>query len=176
MDQPPRKGRKSSDSRSRGSESRLKRKTGKLPPTSCGRRTNEELWEAKADGRSVLDCGGRSAHLDQNYNRGRDRDRRGRVHGNAQLALVGIAVERMHVDYLSHGQQRQQSQANQGSRPKGPRPGSLFAAGMRHHCSQEIFPCLKDTQNWMRKPGLGLRSIGRGRPRPESQPLWRPFV
>ena len=176
MDQPPRKGRKSSDSRSRGSESRLKRKTGKLPPTSCGRRTNEELWEAKADGRSVLDCGGRSAHLDQNYNRGRDRDRRGRVHGNAQLALVGIAVERMHVDYLSRGQQRQQSQANQGSRPKGPRPGSLFAAGMRHHCSQEIFPCLKDTQNWTVWRQKGFSRAGDSGIRPRRQPMGHRFV
>ena len=42
-----------------------------------------------------------------------DRDRRSRLHGDAQLAMVGVAVQRMHVRHLDHGQQRQQSQTQQ---------------------------------------------------------------
>ena len=47
-----------------------------------------------------------------------DRNRRGRVHGNAQLAMVGIRVERMDMRHLDHGEQRQQGQTQKRSCPE----------------------------------------------------------
>ncbi|MGO9777961.1 MAG: hypothetical protein ACLQGT_12570 [Terracidiphilus sp.] len=47
---------------------------------------------------------------DQDDQDGYDRDRRGRVHRNTQLAMVGIRVERMDMGYLDHDEQRQQGQ------------------------------------------------------------------
>lgn len=51
--------------------------------------------------------------LYQQDHRGYDRNRRRRMHGNAERAVVGIAVKRMHVRHLHHGKQRQQDQAHQ---------------------------------------------------------------
>jgi len=52
-----------------------------------------------------------------NHGRG-DGNGRCRVHNDAQRAVVRIALERMVVGHLGHGQQRQQDQAQQGSDPE----------------------------------------------------------
>ena len=51
-----------------------------------------------------------AAHLNQKDGYCRRGDRCGRVQYDAQLALVGIAVERMNVRHLHNNQQREQSQ------------------------------------------------------------------
>ena len=54
-----------------------------------------------------------SLNVDQ-HNHSRDgRNRRGRLHRDAQRAMAGIAFDRMHMRHLSHGQQRHQSKAQQ---------------------------------------------------------------
>jgi hypothetical protein len=53
------------------------------------------------------------------HNHGRNsRNRRGRLHCDAQRAAVGISVGRMRVCHLGHGQQRQQGQAQQRGCPE----------------------------------------------------------
>ena len=43
-----------------------------------------------------------------------DHDGHNRVHGDAQRAMVGIAIGRMDVRYLNDGKQREQDQAQNG--------------------------------------------------------------
>jgi hypothetical protein len=49
---------------------------------------------------------------DQNTRDQHDHDGHNRVHRNAQRAVVGIAIGRMGVHYLDHGQKREQNQAH----------------------------------------------------------------
>jgi len=53
-------------------------------------------------------------HLDQHNYGSRHRNGRGRMHDDAQLAMVGIALERMRVRHLDHRQQRQEGKAHHG--------------------------------------------------------------
>jgi hypothetical protein len=56
----------------------------------------------------------RCSDLHQDDNRCRHLYRSHGVHHDAQRTVVGIIVERVHVRYLDHGQQRQQSHAHDG--------------------------------------------------------------
>jgi hypothetical protein len=66
------------------------------------------------NGRSRLKYRGGDFDLDENDDRSHNRDRRRRMHRDAQRAMVGIAFERMHVRHLDHGQQRQQDKTQHG--------------------------------------------------------------
>jgi len=69
----------------------------------------------------------RGADLDKDDDGRRDGHRRGRMKDNAQRAMVRIALERMHVRHLGHGQQRQKGQTQQSG---GPESARLPAAGV----------------------------------------------
>lgn len=60
------------------------------------------------DDRSRLKNRSGGFDLDENDRRSHNRDRRSRMHRDAQRTMVGIAFERMDVRHLDHGQQRQQ--------------------------------------------------------------------
>ena len=101
---------------------------------------------------------GGSLDLDQHDHRGHDRDGRSRVHHDAQRAMVGVAVERMHVRHLDHGQQRQQGKTHNGDQPA--KRLALARPILREmclkSCSTEATPVFKNTQNWMHaERGLG---------------------
>ena len=49
---------------------------------------------------------------DQEDNCRGHRNRRRRVHGNAELAMIGVGLQRMDVRHLDHGQQRQQGKTH----------------------------------------------------------------
>jgi hypothetical protein len=46
------------------------------------------------------------------------RNRRRRVHSDAQRAMIGIPVQRVHMRHLDHGQQGQQDQTQKSRYPK----------------------------------------------------------
>ena len=66
-----------------------------------------------ADDRTRLNQRLRPSDPDKDDQDGYDCNRRGRVHRNAQLAMVGIRVERVDMRHLDHGEQRQQGQTQQ---------------------------------------------------------------
>jgi hypothetical protein len=71
-----------------------------------------------ADIRARLNNRRGSSHFDQDNRSRHHRNRRSRVHRDAQRAMVGIPVQRMHVRHLDHGQQRQQGQAKKSGCPE----------------------------------------------------------
>jgi hypothetical protein len=79
-----------------------------------GRGACKQLGMPVPDDRLRRKNRGGALDLDQHNHGGRDRDGCGGVHHDAQRAMVGIAVERMHVRYLDHGQQRQQGKTHHG--------------------------------------------------------------
>jgi hypothetical protein len=81
-----------------------------------------------ADDRERFKNRGRSLNLNQHDHGSRDRDRRRCVHYDAQRAVVGIALERMHVRHLDHGQQRQQGKTHNGDQRQSPRLCAAIAA------------------------------------------------
>jgi hypothetical protein len=52
----------------------------------------------------------------QDYRDQHDHEGHNRVHRDAECTLVGIAIGRMDVHYLDHGQKREQNQAYDGRR------------------------------------------------------------
>jgi hypothetical protein len=69
---------------------------------------------------------GRGLHLDQHNHRRDDSNRGSRLHRDAQRAMVGIRLQRVHMRHLDHNQQRQQGQTQQSRCPKS--AGLLAAA------------------------------------------------
>jgi hypothetical protein len=61
------------------------------------------VWDRGANGDRGGDCDG-----------GRGWSRR--VHDHAELAMVGLAAERMHVGHLDNSQQREQQETHHGGR------------------------------------------------------------
>jgi len=57
-------------------------------------------------------------HTDQNDRCRHHRNRRRRVHCDAQRAMVGIALQGMHVRHLDQDQKHQQGQAKNSGRPE----------------------------------------------------------
>src|ERR1035441_6285276 len=87
-----------------------------------------------------LNGGGCGLDLDQYAHRGHNRDGRRRVHCNAQRAMVGIAVQRMHVRHLHHGKQRQQDQAHQDGQRQSAWLCAAFPAEICLKSCQQITP------------------------------------
>ena len=93
-----------------------------------------------------LNDGRRTLDLDQHHFGCRYRDRGCRMHRNAQRAMVGIGIHRMHMRYLHHGQQCEQNQTHDG---RNRQRSSLCAAFSAQKClkiSQHTYPCFKNTQ------------------------------
>jgi len=64
------------------------------------------------DSAKLGDYGCRSSDPDQNNCDQHDHERRNGVHRNAQRAVVSVAVGRMRMRYLNHGQKREKDQAH----------------------------------------------------------------
>lgn len=89
--------------------------------------------------------------LDQHDDDGCDRDRRSRVHHNAERAMVGVVFDGMDVRHLDHCQQRQQDKAQHGYCRPGAWLSAAFSAEMCLQSCQTDDPCTKDTQDSMRQ-------------------------
>jgi hypothetical protein len=72
----------------------------------------------EADDCTRLDNRRWGPHSDQDDRGRHHRNRRGRVHCDAQRAMVGITVQRVHMRHLDHGQQGQQGQAQKSGCPE----------------------------------------------------------
>jgi hypothetical protein len=72
--------------------------------------------------------------------------------------VVGIAFERVHVGHLDHGQQREQGQTQQSGPPESAWLRAAVPTKMCLKSGQQTNPCFKDTQNWTRTRGGGLRN------------------
>lgn len=102
---------------------------------------------------------GFTLHPDQNDDGSNSRDRRCRVHGNAQLAMVRIAGDRVDVGHLDHGQQRQQDQTHQSGCPESARLSATIFAHLRLKSSQLAVPNPKDTTHWTHQERQRLRIL-----------------
>jgi hypothetical protein len=71
-----------------------------------------------ADNRARLNQRRGGSDSDQDDRGRHHRNRRRRVHGNAQRAVAGIGVERMVMRHLGHSEQRQQGQTQQSDGPE----------------------------------------------------------
>ncbi len=125
----------------------------------AGRRgTGEKFGTPIADRRARLKNRQREFEPEQHHRRGHHRNRRGRVHGNAQRAVVGITVDGVDVRHLDDSQHRRQQQTQQGRRPECARPGTVLPTEIWLLLCQEKSLVLKDTQNCMRPAGAGMRT------------------
>lgn len=150
-------------------EERRARKFRKDELAAGWRRTGKELGMAVADHSAHRNGLRLGAHLDQNHDCRGHRNRRRRVHGNAQLAMVGIAAERMHVRDLSNGQQRQQGKTQHSDRRQSAQLCRPSTAEMCRKSRQIDIPCISrihslDARGRRRVPPGGFFSA-RGRQR-----------
>jgi hypothetical protein len=100
-------------------------------------------------------------HPDQNDHSRDCRDRRCRVHSDAQLAMVSVAVDRVDVGHLDHGQQCQQDQTHQSRHTESVRLPAAIFAHLRLKSSQWAVLNLKDTFHWTRHERQRLRILPR---------------
>jgi hypothetical protein len=77
-------------------------------------RANEETKESCLDNECGLSLAGGNTESDQNNGGCRRHSGRRRVHGDAQLAVLGGGLILMQVRGLSEGEQRQEDQAQRG--------------------------------------------------------------
>jgi len=70
------------------------------------------------DGHARLDIRRSAPYFDQDYGCRHHRNRRRRMHRDAQRAMVCIPVQRVHMSRLDYGQHRQQRQAEKSGCPK----------------------------------------------------------
>ena len=83
----------------------------------AGRRADEEAELGLADSQNGLGLrdGGAEEHKDND--RGGNCRGRHRVHGDAQLAMIGVGIAGVQVRDLGYGQKRQQEQAHGDDNP-----------------------------------------------------------
>ena len=98
---------------------------------------------------------------DQNDHGSNRCNRRCRVHGYTQLAMVGIAVDRVDMGHLDHSQQRQQDQTHQSACPESARPSTAIFAHLRLKSYQFTISSINDTYHWTRHKRQGLRFLFR---------------
>jgi hypothetical protein len=91
---------------------------------------------------------GERFHLNQHDDGGRNRDGRCAVHHDAEGAVVGICVQRMHVRNLDNGNQRKEEEADKGSYRQSCQLCAVFPAKL----------CLQSCQ--IGKPILRIHNIG----------------
>jgi hypothetical protein len=99
-----------------------------------------------ADNRARLNKRLRASDSDQDDHHRDDRNRRRRLHRDAQLAMIGIAFQRMHVRHLDHRQHRQQGQAQQRCCPESLWLSAAAPAKIWLQSGQKSVSCFKDTQ------------------------------
>ena len=111
-----------------------------------------------ADDRARLDERGGAAEFDQDDDDGDHGHRRGRLHGDAQRAVVGIRLRGMHMRHLNHDQQRHQRQTQQNSGSKRARPAASAFAQICLEAGQQDHPLLKGYTELdaSARPGLRL--------------------
>ncbi len=114
-----------------------------------GRGTREKLRMPVTNDRTGLEDRSRSFNLNQNHHCGRRRNRRGRVHDDAQWAMVGITLNGVNVRYLHNRQQRKQDETHHGSQRPGTKPGVQLSAEAIPQPCQTITLSIKNTHNWM---------------------------
>ena len=103
-----------------------------------GRWASEELGLPIPDDRARLDNRLGGADSDQDYYSRGNRNRRRRVHRDAQRTMVGIAVQSMDMRHLDHGHHRQQSQTQQSGCPESAWLPAASAANIRlQSCEQK---------------------------------------
>jgi hypothetical protein len=137
----------------------LKRKIAKKALAVRWWRTCKELGVPMPDDRARLKDTGFTLNPDQNNDGRNSRDRGCRVHGDAQLAVVRIAVDRVDVSHLNDGQQRQQNQTHKSGCPESTRLPAAVFAHLRLKSSQLGVPNLKDTFHWTHHKGQRLRIL-----------------
>lgn len=130
---------------------RLKRKIGRDALAAVGWGACEELGVPIPDERARLNERRGGSKSDQDNHSRDDRNRRSRVHRNAQLAMVGIRVQRMHVRHLDNNQQRQQGQTHKSGCPESAWLAAAISADVGLGSCQMTIPNLKDTQYWTRQ-------------------------
>jgi hypothetical protein len=91
------------------------RKIGKAPLAASGRRPRKELGMPIAGEGARLKDKGAGLDLDQDDDGRRDGDGGSRMEQDAQGAVVGIGIDRMHVRYLDNGKECQQDKAHHGN-------------------------------------------------------------
>jgi hypothetical protein len=96
--------------------------------------------------RARLEDQRRALDPDQNDHGRNWRNRRRRVHGDAQRTMVGVAVGRMDVGHLDQGQQRQQGQTQQSPRPESAWLPAADPAQIWLNPSQQTISNLKNTE------------------------------
>jgi hypothetical protein len=112
--------------------------------------TREELGKPGARDSFRFENGSRTLNLNQHHHGSRNRNRSRCMHCNAQRAMIGIRVYRMHVRHLHHGKQSKQNQTNNGRHRQST---SLCAAFSARNCLksyQYTYPCFKNTHYWTR--------------------------
>ncbi len=124
---------------------RRKRKIGKDALAAGRRRAGEELGAPIADDRARLNGQSHGPNPDQNNDSCDDRDRHCRVHGDAELAVVGIVAGRMEVGHLNHDQQRHQGQTQQSRQPGSARLQAAILPAIWLESCQSTIPNFKDT-------------------------------
>ena len=96
---------------------------------------------AVQDDRAHYKNRGRGLNLDEHNHCRDDGDRCSRLHRDAQRAMVGIRLQRVHVRHLDHSQKRQQNQTQHRGCPES---AWLPAAAPTKIClqtCQQISPC-----------------------------------
>jgi hypothetical protein len=79
------------------------------------------------------------------------------VHRDAQRTPVGIAVQRVYMRHLDHGQQGQQGQTQQRHCPESAWLPAVNSAEICLQPCQQISPCFKDTQYWTLQERSGFQ-------------------
>ena len=134
---------------------------GKTPLTAGGRRACNELGMPVADSRARLKNRRRSLNLHQHHHGNRNRDGRRRVHHDAQRAVVGIALQRMHVRHLHHGQQRHQEKAHHRRRRQCAWLSTARSADLCLQSCQPTTLVLRITKLYAIAPAVGPRCASR---------------
>jgi hypothetical protein len=102
----------------------------------AGRGTNEELGVPIAGDRLRLENGRAGLDLNQNNNGSCNRDGRGCMEQDAEGAVVGIGIDRMHVRHLDYGEERQQDKTHDGDHRQSEQLCAAFSAEVCLKCCQ----------------------------------------
>ena len=122
-----------------------------------GRRACKELGMPVANHRSRLKHRHLGLDLHQHHCGSRNHDRRSRVHHDAQRAVVGIALQRMHVRHLRHSQQRHQDETHNRHRRQSAWPATERSADLCLQSCQLTTPALRISKLDANIPAKGPR-------------------
>jgi hypothetical protein len=106
----------------------------------------ERRMPARQNGFANGQDGSRNSYSDEDDCDGGYRNRRGRMHDDAQRAVVGGSFNRVNVRHLDDSQQREQEQTQKDDRARCARFWAATPAVLESKCCQKAAPCSKDTQ------------------------------